>query len=90
MTFLQLLIRVLPIFFAILLIMLKLSYIKNRGKHFVGRLKLQYIGYYDKEYIKETSSQQKKEFMHNCNLINTGIIVAVTSNVCIVLFDILF
>lgn len=90
MTFQQLLLRILPFLVAIFLIVIKLSYIKNRGKHFLGRLKLQYIGYYDKIYIRETSSQQKKEFMLNCNHINTGIIVALAANIGIILFEMLF
>lgn len=90
MTFQHLLLRVLPFLIAVFLVVIKLSYIRNRGKHFLGRLKLQYIGYYDKTYIKETSSQQKKEFMINCNHINTGIIVAMVVNIGIILFDIIF
>lgn len=90
MTFQDFLLRVIPFVIILFLIVAKLSYIRNRGKHFLGRLKLQYIAYYNKVYIRETSSQQKREFMLACNHINTGIILAAFFRIVIVLYDFIF
>lgn len=89
MSFQEILWRLFPLIMSGALIAFKYSYIRNRGKHFIGRLNLQYIGYYQKSYIRETSSQQKREFMLKCNQLNTGILLSLVVGVGLLTYDML-